>query len=375
MLTRLKFKIDHVIDAWLDRFPQSVWTDPTLTFVDPAMGGGQLIAAVEKKLLSMGHSRDNVASRVFGWENNSLSVNYAVRSKKLIGTYGNRVEALDMKFNVVISNPPYTSNHESKRWTQWVKQIDWAWDELTFDDSWVAMITPSSWLSPGPLFNRFKNHCIFADLDPPAGLPTGSTFSFWIMSKTKQTNTMDIVCQTITHPVPRDSTWLPRILSQESISINRKTMVNLPTFAFKRTTEYHTSKPDVLADKNEAKYKVFHSLAQVLSCDRLAPHYDAMKVMISLSGYPVPLVDEKIGCSQAVAYLEIDANQAENASVLFNSKLYQYLLRNNKWSGWNSLDVIKSLPAVSLEKKWSNAKLYAYFKLSDDEVKFIETFK
>ena len=46
--------------------------------------------------------------------------------------------------------------------------------------------------------------------------------------------------------------------------------------------------------------------------------------------------------------------------------------RINKWSGWNSLDVIKQLPRVDLGKVWKDNELYAHFGLLDDEVNYID---
>ena len=44
----------------------------------------------------------------------------------------------------------------------------------------------------------------------------------------------------------------------------------------------------------------------------------------------------------------------------------------NKWSGWNTLDVIKALPYVDLSQSWDDTKLYVHFGLSDAEIGFIE---
>jgi predicted RNA methylase len=111
MLSRIKFELGPVVDQILNRLPEEVWTSKTTTFLDPAMAGGQFVREVERRLLAAGHSKKNVANRVFGYEQYEHQVCYAVNKYKLIGNYkvtNFLKESIDMKFDVVLMNPPYT---------------------------------------------------------------------------------------------------------------------------------------------------------------------------------------------------------------------------------------------------------------------------
>lgn len=111
MIGRLKFDLEKLVNEILDHLPQQVWTSKSTRFLDPAMGGGQFVAEIERRLLSAGHSKKNVASRVFGCETNVLRVNYATNRLGLVGNY--RVsDSFDkdwrgMKFDVIVGNPPF----------------------------------------------------------------------------------------------------------------------------------------------------------------------------------------------------------------------------------------------------------------------------
>jgi hypothetical protein len=48
------------------------------------------------------------------------------------------------------------------------------------------------------------------------------------------------------------------------------------------------------------------------------------------------------------------------------------MLHVNKWSGWNSLPVIKSLPSMPLNKIYTDQEIYSYFDLSPEEILLIE---
>lgn len=114
MINRLKFEIEELVESILDHLPNSLFESESTTFLDPAMGGGQFVHAIEKRLKDCGHSDENIKDRVFGYENNMLSVGYAVNRLGLVGTY-DVVEYKDFlesdmhkKFDVVVGNPPYS---------------------------------------------------------------------------------------------------------------------------------------------------------------------------------------------------------------------------------------------------------------------------
>ncbi len=66
MLSRLKFAIAPLVKEILDNLPDSIWTSSSTTFLDPAMGGGQFLVEIERRLRVAGHSDENIANRVFG---------------------------------------------------------------------------------------------------------------------------------------------------------------------------------------------------------------------------------------------------------------------------------------------------------------------
>lgn len=139
MLTRLKLNLEDLIEEILNKLPTHVWTDGKTTFLDPSMGGGQFVAAIERRLKQNGCTTTNIHNRVFGYENNQLRVNYAVNKNKLLGTYSvSEVKNIKMKFDVVVGNPPYKQNLH----LDFLKLSH----ELLAENGVGVIIHPASWL-------------------------------------------------------------------------------------------------------------------------------------------------------------------------------------------------------------------------------------
>ena len=106
-----------LVDEMISKIPREMFESSTTTFLDPCMGRGIFLYAVAKELERFGHSKENICSRLVGVDRNPAYVNIAKRSLEHHG-FGDiiikRADALsynfDMKFNVVIGNPPFNSN-------------------------------------------------------------------------------------------------------------------------------------------------------------------------------------------------------------------------------------------------------------------------
>jgi hypothetical protein len=95
---------------------------------------------------------------------------------------------------------------------------------------------------------------------------------------------------------------------------------------------------------------------------------DEKKILMNKPSELEPIYDSgKLGFTQNQLYLL--TNNKKYVDVL-NSRLYRFIFKICKWSGFNSLLIFKNIPYI--EKFNNDDELYNYFKLTKKEIKMIE---
>lgn len=159
MLSRAKFEINDLVNKMLDQFPESIWKSNSTRFLDPAIGGGQFVRAIEQRLRQWGHSDKNISKRVFGYESSNLFVRYAVNKYNLVGQYEQKTYdqfmELDsnMKFDVVIGNPPFHDGEKEGGQNKIYNMLCKKALSLVVDNGYACFVTPTSVLKKSKRFS------------------------------------------------------------------------------------------------------------------------------------------------------------------------------------------------------------------------------
>jgi len=137
------------------------WNDPNLKILDPGCGRGTFLLALIKKLESHGHTRLHIISNmIYGADVSKVQYMIAHKALRLAEPLATSnivhddslTKEWNMKFDVIVGNPPFQESKEdgdrkdqaSNLWSKfWAKSF-----KLTKPDGIIALITPTSWLSP-----------------------------------------------------------------------------------------------------------------------------------------------------------------------------------------------------------------------------------
>lgn len=315
----------------------------------------------------------------------------------------------NMKFNVVIGNPPYQDgdreDQANKLWPLFVKKAL----DLVVNDGYVAMITPNGWMQPTAdigkgtgknalsIFNDIfkQNNLILANIDSNNIGETyfkgvGSTFSYYIFQKALYSGTTDFITSTgkIEIDISKIES-LPKITSKESLSIVKK-MFGTP-FIFQdqnhglngmegdsqgEVTQLKKSKNGEKKTSHKLQYKIYHTNKKGGTYwygEKLNPYSTKPKVIISLSGTYLPVFNNTDGFSNmCLAVLCNNDIEAVRVQKILSSKLYKFWVEMQKFSGFNPRKLILTLPELAVDRDWSDDEIYQNFKLTPEEINYVE---
>nr|QFG74388.1 MAG: hypothetical protein [Megaviridae environmental sample] len=319
------------------------------------------------------------------------------------------------EFNAVIGNPPYqavtkegvTKGGGNNLYTKFIYYAD----SILSHNGYILYINPPTYFSPGRSINKSNMnlrkdvinnyYCHYLNLEECSKhFNVGSKFIYYLIQKNNKINkNIPVICKyknniynsEIDQQLLVNNRYLPYLLTNTSLTILSKIKNNMSKkLNIFNSTVFDKRRPHVLnkekkeSDENYNKraiktgyiYPIKATSVQIVYSSKKCKYQDNKKILMSESGYLKPFYDDGIlGVGgHCFACLVDNITDGNNIIKLLDSNLYKFYIDTNKWSGFHNREVLKDLPnIINRLDEINNLNIYKFFKLTNEEIQFVET--
>jgi hypothetical protein len=159
----------NLVEEMLDKLPSHVWSDPSLTWFDPAVGIGNFMVCIYYRLMEglkdaiaceEERSQHIISNMLYMSELNAKNV---LICRRIFGKDANIHEGDTLtfeplheefglaKFDIVVGNPPYNdaSGNKGKGHTLWTRFVELAIQKWCNEGGYICMVHPALWRQYG----------------------------------------------------------------------------------------------------------------------------------------------------------------------------------------------------------------------------------
>lgn len=364
-----------LIEEMVNKLPID-WSNPNLKILDPGFGFGGYLFFVYLKLIQF-HSEEHILNNMLhGVEIEDFRfelVKHKLKIKNLIkGDFLDNKIFKDMKFDVILGNPPYQEHEHSsiKLWKKFIIQSE----AILKDSGILSFVIPTSWSKPlrstskgndklcGDIFR--KHSLLNYNLNVNSYFKTvGIDISYVTFVKDNNGNNFSHI-----HKNEVCSNILNKIISKSKSSINLLHYADTPWHRGIKRVDEKSTEFNIPLVENVDKFK-YTNIDDVVLRKRKKIHIPRVFGFNFIGDEGLYGLGYQAECILLDEYESVDY-----ALNYFNSKLISTILKEVKWIPQADYSVLELLPKLDFSKNWSDSDLYKEFNLTQEEIDYIENY-
>lgn len=343
-----------------------------------------------------------ILNKEFGLPASNIYIYTNSKTKQVFSKYGFEVlyfedtlgiKNIDMKFDIVVGNPPYNASIAQKK--LWPSFVEIAFKHL-HKNGYFVFVIPSIWVKRDgikikratKIFNTIQLNVI--NLDVNKYFPhIGEEICYVLAQNSIRNSVTKFIKENQVKEIEYQGQPVSFSKNEELKFLIYKKFLSHPNkFSKVKTKDFSNDyKKQELFDLGLLKKSpttqynipVYFTASQTFYTK---PEYInfGWRLILSFSGhYFVPGKEEKympvvenMGVSSGGFALEVK-NKVEglNARSIFSSKLFRFYIDTEKTGGFNT--GITKLPLLDYSKSWTDQEIYEYFGLTQEEINLIES--
>lgn len=387
----------NLIDDIINKIPEKYFISKDSTFLDPFSGRGGFIKSIIKKLKKFGHSNSNISKRVFANDLSIRQINYLRRyfDNKLENTSTLDIlcnkESFNMKFDVIVGNPPYniTDTSGSQKQSAYIHFIE----KLIENAEYHSFVIPANWLShpkDTDFLGKFKTNMIknwnvseiiyFTKEDAAEKFSWPSVIGgvcYFVSDKNYRKNTIKFVNKTTGKTQISDFTvnnFISPEIPADLIERVYSTISNYPKMSNRHQRGKIGSKEVKTMEKGNTKViaskgNIYYVNAEYDNITKLACKYSSE---YKISDH-IQLVEKDTLLTESFMYFEIKDNESyESMKSYLSTSIVEFLRLIVDYNHNNTKFKWLQIPEVPFDRIWDEKNIYSFLNINKEDQEIIK---